>query len=172
MTEIEDLNPTGVTRRRLLVRGAVLGGVAWAAPAVTTVGGAAFAVSPGAQDISFIAVLVTCGGTQFRAKWETDFSGAPDECGTSFAVDDCDDDLGRVSPGGTEGPCPPGVTATPNADGSVTLHLGTCTLDDFVVKCGVASQPGDQGCFDPGENPANPAIGSSGDQTFHPCPLP
>lgn len=173
MTDIEDLNPTGVTRRRLLVRGAVLGGVAWAAPAVTTVGGAAFAASPGEQDISFVAILATCGSTQYRFKFEAPFAGgsfAPTECGTTFAVDGCGDQLTGSSPSSS---CPPGVTASFDAGtGRLTVSLGSCVLNDYVVKCGVPSDPNDQGCIDPGQNPSNPAIGSSGNQTFHPCILP
>jgi hypothetical protein len=76
MTDDHDLEPTnGISRRRVLVRGAVLGGVAWAAPAVTTVGGRAFgqvSPPPGDTRISFIALNVTCGGQDFYIKYEQD----------------------------------------------------------------------------------------------------
>lgn len=67
----------GVTRRDLLRRGAVLGGaVVWMTPVVQTLGmGRAFAqtASPvGGQDISYIAINVDCGSSQFFVKWEDD----------------------------------------------------------------------------------------------------
>jgi hypothetical protein len=152
------------------MRGAVAGGVVWAAPAVTSVGGAAFAVSPGDQDISFVAILANCGGTIFRFKFEAPFAAgsiAPSECGSTFQVDGCADQL----PGATSEACPPGVTATFNSGtGALTVSLGTCTLVDFVVKCGVPSDPADQGCEDPNQV-TQPNIGQQGNVTFLPCSI-
>jgi hypothetical protein len=169
MTELEDLTQDGVTRRRLLMRGAVAGGVVWAAPAITSIGGSAFAASPGEQDISFVAILYRCGSTVFRTKWEVGAGGTlTQECGTSFQVDGCSDQLSGQANSQLCGP----ATATFNAStGNLSVNLGTCTLVDFVVKCGDPSDPADQGCQDTNQV-QQPNVGDTGTVVFVPCVIP
>lgn len=168
MTELEDLTQDGVTRRRLLMRGAVAGGVVWAAPAITSIGGSAFAASPGEQDISFVAILYRCNGTVFRTKWEVNPDGTlSQECGTGFQVDGCSDQL----PGGTSQDCGPATASFDSSTGNLSVNLGTCTLVDFVVKCGDPSDPADQGCQDTNQV-QQPNVGDSGTVVFVPCVIP
>ena len=79
----------GITRRDLLRKGAVLGGaVVWTTPVVQTLGmGRAFAstASPvDGPDVSYIALVLSCGGTPtYFVKWEANGDGSfEDDPGT------------------------------------------------------------------------------------------
>lgn len=157
--ELEPASGSGISRREALRRGAIVGGaVVWASPVVQTIGmQKAYAqTTPAVTDISFIALLLNCGGTTYRVKWESDFTGGPDECGNSFAIGDCNpaDFVGTAD----VSTCPSGVTAAVNPNGSVTVTLGSCTITDFIVKRG-------QCCAGPSEA-GEPPAGGSGQVTF------
>lgn len=139
------------SRRTMIKRSAVIGGaLLWAAPTVQTLSAPAFAAgSPvaGGGDISFVALLATCAGVKYRFKFEVENGVVqPVECGPKFSTGDCSDNLGQGDPNvSKECPPPPGVTATANPDGSVTVSgLSGCTIHDFIVKAG-------QCCAGPGE---------------------
>ena len=87
-------NQAGLDRREVIKRGAILGGVVWAAPVIQSIGSPAFAITPTpvetptptpeAQNMSFIAAVVTCNGITYRVKYEDgdgwdDEPGPPDE---------------------------------------------------------------------------------------------
>lgn len=155
--ENESARGSGISRREALRRGAIVGGaVVWASPVVQTIGmHKAYAqTTPAVTDISFIALLLQCGTTTYRIKWETDFTGAPDECGNSFAIGNCNpSDLGS----GSVSSCPDGVSASVNPNGSVTVTFpSSCNITDFVVKRG-------QCCAGPGQagEPSVPIGGGS-----------
>lgn len=84
----EDINPAlGISRRDLLKRGAVVGGtLVWAAPAVQTISRSALAQSPGTPPpdepvdgaISYVALVLNCGGALVRVKYETGDADASD----------------------------------------------------------------------------------------------
>lgn len=140
----------GISRRTLLRRGLLVGGtMVWATPVVQSFAGPAAAQGTPAVDISYVAVLIRCGATFYRMKWETDASGLVLETGSSFAVPGCSDQLKPSSGLVADGPAP-GTSAILGATGLITLRLGAdCTLVDFRVKrgqcCagpGVAGQPG------------------------------
>lgn len=162
---------TQFSRRDFIRRGAIVGGTAvWAAPMVRTVT-PAFGQTlypPARQDISFVALLLQCGPTWFRAKFAP---GAPVECGRNFAVGGCREQL-RRGDRGVSNSCPPGVSGAFQADGTLRVTLSSCTLVDYVVKCGKPSDPDDSGCEDllgataEGNQPA-PPFGSS--VTFVAC---
>ena len=148
---------SGISRREALRRGAIAGGaIVWASPVVQTIGmRKAYAqTTPAVTDISFIALLLECGSTTYRIKWETDFTGAPDECGNSFSIGDCPPgDL----PAGSTSACPADVSASVNPNGSVTVTFpASCNITDFVVKRG-------QCCAGPGAagEPSTPIGGGS-----------
>ena len=172
MSEDVETTPAGMSRRTLIKRSAVAGGLVWAAPVVTSMAPAfgQTAGTPGSQDISFVAVLVSCAGTTYRLKWEP---GGGFEFGRSFAVDGCSDQLMRNSllVADTAGGFSAASASLNSGTGQLTVNLGTCTLLDFVVKCGVPSDPPDQGCQDP-EDRSQPNVGATGTVTFNPCLLP
>lgn len=76
----------GLSRRRLLQRGAVVGAVAWSAPVLRTLPASGATPSPPPEeegrDISFVAIVVTCGGVAYRVKYE-DGSGWEDDPGAN-----------------------------------------------------------------------------------------
>lgn len=168
----EELEPVeGVSRRNMLKKSALVGGtMVWAAPVVQSFTAPAFGDShgtPQGQDISFVAILVQCGNFTYRLKWEingdhTGLESADPECGNEFALGNCNPgDLDAATGTG----CPSGVSASFNsANGTVTVNLGSCTLLDYVVKCG-------QTCAGPGST-GNPAVPTGGSATFAPCPKP
>lgn len=137
----------GISRRTLLRRGAVVGGaLAWTVPVVSTLAAPSAAAGTPADGLSFVAILVECQGKWYRMKWEVDGSMLSLDTGPNFQI-----------PGGPsllngqtiESGAAPGVTAVLNANGSLTVSLGMCVLQDFVVKrgeCnatpGIAGQPG------------------------------
>jgi hypothetical protein len=160
----------GIDRRRVLARGLKTGaGIAvlsWTAPALQSValaqndGGTP---SPGNGDgfgISFVALLVQCGGKNYRIKWEDNDNFQSAECGPKFNTGNCANKLMR-NDDSIEKDCPDGVYATGNSDGTVTVTLGSCTIVDFVVKCGQCCA----GPLDAGE----PPTGGTGSETFFPC---
>ena len=169
MSEEIENTTEGVSRRNMLKKSALVGGtMVWAAPVVQSFTAPAFGDSHGTpdidgQDISYIALLLNCGGTNYRVKFEESEGSFILECGVNFETGNCPEDL----PGSTESGCPTGLTAddaTLNGDGSVTIDVGTCTITDFVVKCG-------QSCLGPAEG-GQPNSGGSGEVTFFPCPKP
>jgi hypothetical protein len=143
----------GLSRREALKRVAVLGGtLAWATPVVQTISaGPAFAQYPTVEGPSHIALNVTCNGTAFFIKYETDL------CRESGGVDCFEDDPGQVP--GCELLFTPTGTGT-GADGddlaggftgslpdpstgciTITVPLG-CTVDQSAVKKGQECCPG------------------------------
>lgn len=170
----------GVTRRELIKRSAIVGGtVVWVAPLIQSLSSPAFAAGSttdtlNGQDISFVALLLESASTRYRVKFEAGFPAtagfAPTECGRNFNLP-CADKLSRGD-ALVANSCPPGVSATfSSATGQLAVALGTCKLVDFVTKCGVPSDPDDQGCEDPGEgNQPVAALGQTGGiVTFQRC---
>ncbi|HVE63895.1 MAG TPA: twin-arginine translocation signal domain-containing protein [Mycobacteriales bacterium] len=161
------------SRRTFLRRSAVVGGaLLWTAPAIQTIASPAHAqASPGGgngQGISFAALLLDCGGTLRRIKFEAPTFAA--EFGPEFAVADCRDQLRRNDPA-VSATRPPATASFDPATGNLTVDLGGCTLVDYVVKCGVPSDPDDQGCEDAGEGAQTVAPGATGTVVFVPCDL-
>lgn len=136
----------GISRRTLLRRGAVVGGLAWTVPVVSTLVAPAAAAGTPADGLSFVAVLLECQGKWYRMKWEVDGSALSLDTGPNFQISGGPNLLNgqTIEPGAA-----PGVTSGLNANGSLTVFLGTCVLQNFVVKrgqCnatpGIAGQPG------------------------------
>ena len=74
-TEEETPVGGGMTRRQFVTRSAVIGGMVWAAPAISTLGGRAFAAEHTPRDcvdISYLAVVITVGGTTYQFKVQSD----------------------------------------------------------------------------------------------------
>jgi hypothetical protein len=57
---------TGLDRRDFIKRSAVVGGMVWAAPVISSIGSPAFAMTPGGTDISNIAFLLNNVSTNFK----------------------------------------------------------------------------------------------------------
>lgn len=163
------------SRREFIKRSAVAGGAAvWAPPVVQSITSPAFGQTiypPPGRDISFVALLLICDSTYHRIKFA---AGGGIECGRNFAVGGCRDQL-RRGDAAVSDDCPRGVSAVFQPDGAVRVTLGTCSdpgLIDYVVKCGVRSDPDDSGCEDllgstsEGNQP-KPPFGSV--VTFVPC---
>jgi hypothetical protein len=84
----------GISRRDLLKRSAIVGGASalvWAAPSITTLGNRAFGAtgSPPNTGWSNVAFVVTCGGYDYRVKWNRDGKDAGFEQGE--LAPQCDD---------------------------------------------------------------------------------
>ncbi|MGZ4655305.1 hypothetical protein [Oryzihumus sp.] len=155
----------GLNRRRFVQRAALLGGAfVWATPVVQSVAGPALAAGTKPNDISYLAVLLRNGGTWYRMKWNTTSTGALMlQTGSTFAVPGASSTLqppdgSAVAPG-----APPGTGAAYEANGSITLTLGSGTaLVTFVVKRGLcAAGPGVAG---------EPSAGQTGGTVHFPGP--
>ena len=140
----------GISRRTLLRRGLLVGGtMVWATPVVQSFAGPAAAQGTPAVDISYVAVLIRCGATFYRMKWDAEQSGLSLDTGPNFEVPGCTDQL-KPSAGQVADGSAPGTSAFLGSTGLVTVRLGAdCTLVDFRVKrgqcCagpGLAGQPG------------------------------
>jgi hypothetical protein len=153
--EMTETSPEGLSRRDALKRVAIAGGtLAWATPLVQTISaGPAFAQYPTLHNVSFIALNVTCAGTAYFIKYETD------PCKDSGGADCFEDDPGKATsceifftPTGTKadgedlgfiGSLPdPGT-----GDVTITVPLG-CTVDESAVKGGGDCCPGPTGTGD------------------------
>ena len=68
----EEVPVSGMNRRDFVKRTAIVGGMVWAAPAISTLGGRAFASTEGTPrdcvDISYLAVVITVDGTTYQFK--------------------------------------------------------------------------------------------------------
>ena len=142
----------GVTRRDLLRRGAVLGGaVVWMTPVVQTIGmSRAFAQTaspdPCTPAISYVAMNVTCGGTDYFIKWEDGgWESDPKETpGCNFTpVGDMvkGSDLGfSASASGGNVTITPGELCTVNevavkGGQNCDVFLGTSYTGPFILRC-------------------------------------
>jgi hypothetical protein len=159
-----ETSPEGLSRRDALKRMAVVGGtLAWATPVVQTISaGPAFAQYPTLNGISYIALNVTCGGTAFFIKYETD------PCRESGGLDCFEDDPGKApscellfTPTGTKADgddLAGGFTGSSpdpgTGDVTITVPLG-CTVDESVVKGGTECCPGPSGTGDLVFSPPN-----------------
>jgi hypothetical protein len=137
--------------------------LAWATPVVNTVGmsrAMAADPSPAESGLSFIAMNVTCGGTDHVIKWEDDgtVEGTWDDSPGSFP--DCTSTdftpSGAKADGGALG-----FTATVNNDGSVTIHVPS--------DCTVTSSAGKTGTPPSSPDPCCPGPTGSGSLTFNTC---
>ena len=92
----EDLELTGgsagIDRRDFIRKSAIVGGMVWAAPMISSIGSPAFAITPNGEGdfdpelYSYLAVLLKCNGYDIKAKWENgawveaDKVGAAPQC--------------------------------------------------------------------------------------------
>jgi hypothetical protein len=161
----------GLSRRDLIKKGAVAGGVTiWAAPVIESFAfGAEAASQPcaGVGGISFVAVLLNCNGTCTEAKIEgsqtTCFTpnapppnGPAVPCCTPFTLTEL---AGCSSFSST---CPSGFSGSQSeTSGTVTVPSG-CTLQAFRVHCGQ--------CCECEGNPCQPSTQTGPTTvTFHQC---
>jgi hypothetical protein len=170
----EQTPPAGISRRDLLRRGAVVGGVgavAWAAPTITTLGPRAFAATgteePGGPGlVSWIMVWFQCGNNYHRVKYEGNATGYGQNCSA---------DKSNISNDGAEGAsyydveqgrvgsltyvpvCPPDV-AVASADGLLRVTVtGDCTILGWVLHDGSCGNPtGGQPAYPRFRSLANP----------------
>jgi hypothetical protein len=168
--QIADRPRKGLSRRDVITRGlagAGIASVAWVNPVIKTVAlaqngdGSPPPGGNGGNEISFAALLLTCGSDTFRVKWDQADGTLTKSCGEKFAVDACTDQLSRNVESVEDG-CPDGVTASfDSSSGELTVDLGDCTVSDFVVHCGAC-------CAGPNES-GQPSAGGTGSITFVPC---
>ena len=134
----------GISRRDLLMKGAILGGaVVWVTPIVQSVGmGRAFAqtTSPCTPPISYIAMNVTCpdadDGPFFFIKWEADLGEFGLWEAEPKSVPGCQ---GIFDPDGLKvlGDFDLGFSVDPQPDGTHIITVGPgCTVLEGVVKGG------------------------------------
>lgn len=150
-------------------RATVLGGTfVWATPVVQSLASPALASGTKPNDISYLAVLIRCASNGFtawyRMKWDTTTTGALMlQTGSSFRLPGSSDPLLPPDGSPVAGGSAPGTGATYEADGSITITLGSdCTLVDFVVKRGLcAAGPGVAG---------EPSAGQTGGTVRFPGP--
>jgi hypothetical protein len=154
----DETTSAGMSRREVLRRGAVVGGVgavAWAAPSITALGPRAFAQTgteePGGPGlVSWVMVWFRCGDDYYRVKYEGGASGYTELCGAG---------RGNVSNDGPEGAqyydieegraaglnlvdgCPAGVSAGA-ADGLLRITIPeTCSILGWVLHDGSCGNP-------------------------------
>jgi hypothetical protein len=93
--ELEVMEDTsGLDRRTFIKRGAIVGGMVWAAPAISSLGSRAFAADNGTPrkctEISTLAIVFTIDGVTYQAKYSL-----RDECeDQGTAAPGCDDPNG------------------------------------------------------------------------------
>jgi hypothetical protein len=123
----------GLSRRSMLRKTAVAGGAVLVASIATPE--LAAAVSPH-TNLSYVAVMITCGTTAYRMKFDRD--GNLTDCNT-FATPGQSGDCTLTHPAGTtlDPGCLAGVTVQENpVQGTVTItYPSTCRLRDYIVKC-------------------------------------
>ena len=111
----------GVSRRDILKRAAIAGGLAWAAPAIQSITTPAFAqVTPG------------CMAGCFWVKTQPDGGGCEDANGTVFCPNCLADEGLTQDPGGC--PCVAGRIVAGECDSTLTLPPG-CTFHGGFSKC-------------------------------------
>ena len=153
----------GISRRTLLRRGAVVGGLVWTAPVVHTLAAPSASAGTPVEGISFVAVLLQCNGEHYRMKWDVENNTlVGPQTGSGFSI-----------PGGPDLK-PPGVDieegAAPGSGGSlvgssvVISADPSCVLVDYVMKHGPCN-------VGPGQ-PGQPTTGTTGDWTFSPLVSP
>lgn len=151
MSEEEVETTSGMSRRSMIKRSAIVGGTAlWAAPVVSSFTSPAFGQSNGTPvgdtSISYIAFNINCGGTIYRLKVEVDDQTSPGgaytcESGATFAtpgLENCQDLL--MAPTTTADGCTKIDSVAVGSDGSVTITLTSDCLftGTSVQKCGQA----------------------------------
>jgi hypothetical protein len=122
--ELEVMEGAGVDRRTFIKRSAVLGGMVWAAPAISTLGSRAFAATGTPRNchaISYLAIVVTNGQT-YQFKLQADGSV---ETSNPMEAPQCDDPTGWNDPANIGG-FPAGTTwdTSDECCWSVTLPPG------------------------------------------------
>jgi hypothetical protein len=126
----------GISRRLLLRRAAVGSTLVWATPLVQSFAGPSAAAGTPVHDIAYVAVLLSSRSSWYRMGWETAAAGLTAVSGPALRLAGSHDQLlppsGQIAAGAA-----PGTAAGLNADGSVTVWLGSsCTLVDFRVRRG------------------------------------
>jgi hypothetical protein len=140
----EILSAEGISRREMLKRSAVVGGASamvWAAPSITTFGARAFGTT-GTEITgwSFVAFIVTCGGVDYRAKWNRDGEDAGFEQGGSLPG--CPTDFVAAYQAANTGGLDLFTVNPPTQQGDLVtfcITSATCTIKNG-VEGGVAKQ--------------------------------
>jgi hypothetical protein len=127
---------TGVSRRTMLRKSALVGGAALAAPLVVSIVTPAYGASASnPTSLSYVAMSFTCGTTAYRMKIGGDGSV---QCGSTFNTPG-DGDCTLSVPGGTtlSEDCLAGVSISQNVQtGKITITFpASCKIRDYIVKC-------------------------------------
>lgn len=153
----------GIDRREIIKRGAILGGVVWAAPVIQSIGSPAFAETPTPGtipteepgDLSFIAAVLVCNGDKYRVKYNIEGGWDP-EPGPPEGHKHCNPD-GYGDPD-TEPVNGYELGLRVYADGDqwvlfvptvVNINDKSCLLDDAVAFAGPPPEQGDDGVCEP-----------------------
>lgn len=147
--DINDQRPerSGISRRSLLGRGAIVGGTAWAAPVIHSLSAPAFAqglmYGGGRTDLSYIALVYDCGSGPRGLKIDV-----PSGCQDADTTSGCDlltgcDGVGATPScgdffrGTPSGSCDDLTSGTVDANGNVTIVLRNgCRVTRVAGKCG------------------------------------
>lgn len=125
----------GLSRRSMIKRGALVGGtLVWAQPVVQGFGTAAGAQTGEGSPLSgfsYIAVVFSCGGTTYYAKYELDEGTWEEDPGVG--EDQCEGVLNTSGTTGIGGSDAEALLGTPSQTGDVvTITLtGACTNGSF-----------------------------------------
>jgi hypothetical protein len=152
----------GISRRTLLRRGAVVGGLVWTAPIVHTLAAPAAAAGTPVEGISFVAILVQCNGEYYRMKWDVENNTlVGPQTGSGFSIPGGPDLLNGFS---IEDGAAPGTVGSLVGDSVVINADPACVLVDYVIKHGPCN-------VGPGQ-PGQPGTGSTSPWTFSPLVSP
>jgi hypothetical protein len=182
----ETTPPAGISRRDLLKRGAVVGGVgavAWAAPTITTLGPRAFAATgtedPGTGPISWAMIWYVRDGLYWLVKYEYRDGSYASKCDATLANVSQNDvnctnyfnvQEGKVTAFTRDYGCPPGVTVSATSGGSLQVAVtGGTEIHGWVLHDGtcrnVTRDPRPPACRSPeaaAKDPNDPSQGFAG----------
>lgn len=160
---------SSISRRDVIKRGAVVGGLVWAAPTLKVLAPHALAQTetgtPFPGEVSWVMVWFQCGDQHHLVKYEATGSGYDENCAAtrqnvSANSENCLDffDVQQTKvTGDRSNDCPDGVTATALANGDLQITIAptsNCVIVGWVLhdgSCKDDSKPPEMFCRSPEE---------------------
>lgn len=147
LLELEDcglIEIGGVSRRRFMQRGALVGGAVVAGSLVSSVVAPAYGTTgslpsgPPPTGFSSFAVQITCGSTVYGAHWTSEHTGTPDDWGATEANANCPAGNGDNAWTVTTTSSLSGVSLAFVSGGMCVTIPSTCSITDYAVFFGAS----------------------------------